>query len=80
MIGDSERDIQAGINAGCITIGVRTGYGIKKTKHISDLCLPIWLKRLDFIVDDPYRLHLMKYSDDLRITYRQVASGYSDWR
>ena len=57
MIGDSERDIQAGINAGCITIGVRTGYGVKKTKVLPDYMFADLAEAVDFIVDDPYRIH-----------------------
>jgi len=55
MIGDSERDIQAGINAGCITIGVRTGNGIKKTKVFPDYIFRDLAEAVDFVVDDPYR-------------------------
>lgn len=32
FIGDSERDIIAGKKAGCQTIGVNTGYGLKESK------------------------------------------------
>ncbi|HLO57543.1 MAG TPA: HAD-IIIA family hydrolase [Bacteroidales bacterium] len=53
MIGDSERDIQAGFNAGCITIGVRTGYGIRKTKLIPDYMFNDLKEAADFITDDP---------------------------
>jgi D,D-heptose 1,7-bisphosphate phosphatase len=54
MIGDSERDIQAGINAGCTTIGVRTGYGIRKTRVHPDYMFANLHEAVDFIVDDPY--------------------------
>lgn len=54
MIGDSERDIQAGKNAGCITIGVRTGYGIKKTKVMPDYFFEDLKEAVDFLLDDPY--------------------------
>ena len=54
MIGDSERDIQAGKNAGCITIGVRTGYGIKKTKVMPDFFFEDLKEAVDFILKDPY--------------------------
>jgi D,D-heptose 1,7-bisphosphate phosphatase len=53
MIGDSERDIQAGYNAGCVTIGVRTGYGIRKTKLIPDYMFNDLKEAADFITDDP---------------------------
>jgi len=55
MVGDSERDIQAGINAGCITIGVRTGNGIRKTKVFPDYMFRDLAEAVDFIIDDPYR-------------------------
>jgi D,D-heptose 1,7-bisphosphate phosphatase len=54
MIGDSERDIQAGINTGCVTIGVRTGYGIKKTRVFPDYMFSNLAEAVDFIVEDPY--------------------------
>jgi D-glycero-D-manno-heptose 1,7-bisphosphate phosphatase len=36
MIGDAERDIIFGKNAGLKTIGVKTGYGIQNSKIIPD--------------------------------------------
>jgi D,D-heptose 1,7-bisphosphate phosphatase len=59
MIGDSERDIQAGINARCTTIGVRTGYGIKKTKVFPDYMFANLAEAVDFIVDDPLRKYFI---------------------
>jgi len=60
MVGDSERDIQAGINAGCITAGVRTGYGIKRTNIQPDFMFTDLAQAVDFIVDDPYRSHYIE--------------------
>lgn len=54
MIGDTERDIQAGRDSGCITIGVRTGYGLKSTKFLPDLMFENLAEAVDFLVDDPY--------------------------
>lgn len=54
MIGDTERDILAGINAGCTTIGVRTGYGLKKTGVYPDFFFENILEAVQFIVGDPY--------------------------
>jgi uridine kinase len=54
MIGDSERDILAGKNAGCITVGVRTGYGIKKTTVMPDYFFENLKEAVDFILDEPY--------------------------
>jgi histidinol-phosphate phosphatase family protein len=54
MIGDSERDIQAGKNAGCLTVGVRTGYGIRKTTVMPDYFFENLKEAVDFILDEPY--------------------------
>ncbi len=54
IIGDSERDIQAGINAGCTTVGVMTGYGLKKTSVLPDYFFADLKEAVDFIVDEPY--------------------------
>ncbi len=58
MIGDSERDIKAGASTGCITMGVRTGYGIKKTSIMPDFMFSNLAEAVDFIVDEPYRLQI----------------------
>jgi histidinol-phosphate phosphatase family protein len=55
MIGDSERDIQAGKNAGCVTVGVRTGYGIKKTTVMPDYFFENLQEAVIFILDEPYK-------------------------
>jgi D,D-heptose 1,7-bisphosphate phosphatase len=60
MIGDSERDIQAGINIGCVTVGVRTGHGIKKTRLFPDYMFADLAEAVDFIVDDRYRKYFEK--------------------
>lgn len=65
MIGDSERDILAGINAGCTTVGVRTGYGIKKTRILPDFMFDTLMEAVNFIVDDP-----------LHKTFTEVFSRY----
>ena len=36
FVGDSERDIVAGKNAGCIAIGVRTGHGLQNIEELPD--------------------------------------------
>ncbi|MBN2349962.1 MAG: HAD-IIIA family hydrolase [Bacteroidales bacterium] len=54
MIGDSERDILAGKNAGCTTIGVMSGYGIKKTSILPDYFFKNLEEAVDFIIDEPY--------------------------
>lgn len=55
VIGDSERDIQAGINAGCTTIGVMTGFGLKKTTVLPDFFFSDLKEAVDFLIDEPYK-------------------------
>ncbi len=61
MIGDSERDILAGINAGCKTVGVMTGYGVAKTSVKPDFFFADLNEAVNFIVKDPLAedLHLL---------------------
>jgi D,D-heptose 1,7-bisphosphate phosphatase len=54
MVGDSERDVVAGVNAGCITVGVRTGYGLRRTKVFPDFMFADLTEAVDFIVEDPF--------------------------
>lgn len=54
MIGDSERDVQAGKNAGCITIGVRTGHGIRTTRILPDYFFKNLAEAVDFVLEEPY--------------------------
>ena len=63
MIGDSSRDILAGYNAGCITIGVRTGYGIRKTERKPDYMFQDMKDAVDFIIDEPYVQVLKQVSE-----------------
>lgn len=51
MIGDTERDIMAGKNAGCYTAGVMTGYGIKGTKALPDFTFANLLDATTFLTD-----------------------------
>jgi mannose-1-phosphate guanylyltransferase / phosphomannomutase len=53
MIGDTERDIVAGKNAGCVTIGVRTGYGLKDSAVRPDYMFDDLLAAADFIAQHP---------------------------
>ena len=50
MIGDTERDILAGKNAGCITIGVRTGYGLKDSAAQPDLMVDNLLEAVNWVI------------------------------
>ena len=52
MIGDSERDIIAGKNAGCKTIGVKTGYGVAKASLKPDYFFANLSEAVDFILKD----------------------------
>jgi len=53
MVGDTERDILAGRNAGCTTIGVRTGYGLEGSRVEPDHMFDDLLKAVDFITLEP---------------------------
>lgn len=55
MIGDNERDIEAGHAAGCKMVGVATGKGLKATSLIPDYFFFSLKEAVDFIVDEPYR-------------------------
>lgn len=54
MIGDSERDIIAGKTAGCITIGVKTGKGMRGAHTRPDYFFSNLKEAIDFVVDQPY--------------------------
>jgi histidinol-phosphate phosphatase family protein len=55
MIGDHERDIQAGKAAGCITIGVGTGKGFRKTLTKSDYFFQNLHEAVQFLITEPYQ-------------------------
>lgn len=55
MIGDNERDIEAGINAGCTTVGVMTGYGVRKSSIRPHFFFANLLEAVNFIIDEPYK-------------------------
>lgn len=55
MIGDTERDIIAGKNVGCTTIGVRTGFGCRRSKTPADYMMDNLKEAIDFIIDEPYQ-------------------------
>lgn len=55
MIGDNERDIEAGLAAGCKTVGVATGKGLKATKILPDYFFFHLKETIDFIIDEPYK-------------------------
>lgn len=63
MIGDSERDIEAALNAGCVSVGVMSGYGMRKTMHEPDFFFSNLSEAVDFIVDEPYKDVYEKLND-----------------
>lgn len=55
LIGDSEKDIICGKNAGLTTIGVRTGHGCKNLQVQPDFMFEDLYEAVNFIVDEPYK-------------------------
>ncbi len=55
LIGDSERDINAGIAAGCTTIAVRSGRSNYTTKAKPDYWFENLSEAVSFILDEPYK-------------------------
>lgn len=68
IIGDNERDIMAGVSAGCATVGVMTGYGLKRTSILPDYFFSNLKEAVEFIVNEPY---LSVYE---KITSRKLPS------
>ncbi|MCX7744392.1 MAG: HAD-IIIA family hydrolase [Flavobacteriales bacterium] len=54
MIGDNERDIEAGHAANCKIIGLATGKGLKATTLVPDYFFFTLKEAVDFIIDEPY--------------------------
>jgi len=54
MVGDNERDIQAGAAAGCTTIGVATGKGLKSGQTKPDLFFADLKEAVAFILNPPF--------------------------
>jgi len=52
LIGDTERDIQAGREAGCSTIGVKTGKNIERFNAHPDYIFETILEAADFILNN----------------------------
>ena len=68
FIGDDERDIICGKNAGVTTVGVMTGKGLRKTKVIPDYFFLNLREAVDFIVREPYAVFIDKI-------YSQIQSA-----
>lgn len=72
MVGDMATDIQAGQAAGCKTIGVMTGFGLRKSKLIPDYFFANIKEAVDFVIHEPYKaqakavLHKVKEADKSR--------------
>lgn len=71
MIGDSDRDKEAGKRAGCTTIGVRSGKGCADLKSDPDYMFENLAEAVDFIVDNP----LEKHMETFWARYRQCADA-----
>lgn len=54
MIGDSERDVMAGRNAGVTTIGLRSGHGLRPSKAFPDFMFDRLDEAVSFILNEPY--------------------------
>jgi len=68
MIGDSERDIEAGKNAGCKTIGLLTGHALKGAKNLPDYIFDNLLHAVDFITNRPFNQHLKQIYNEINNT------------
>ena len=55
IIGDNDRDVLAGKNARCTTVGVMTGYGLKKTSVLPDFFFENLAEAADYIVNEPHK-------------------------
>ena len=92
IIGDTERDIEAGINAGCTTVGVRTGYGLRKSSIRPQFFFSDLLEAVNFIVDEPYKFIYEKIaSSNLKTpaiiliggnaqTGKSTLAAYLEWK
>lgn len=66
IIGDTERDVLAGKNAGCYTVGVMTGFGVKKASVLPDFFFQNLSEAVDFIVDAPYEKYFQTLLDEIK--------------
>jgi D,D-heptose 1,7-bisphosphate phosphatase len=55
MIGDNGRDIEAAFNAGCVSVGVRSGYGMRKITLEPDFLFSNLAEAVNFIIDEPLK-------------------------
>ncbi|MCX7771181.1 MAG: HAD-IIIA family hydrolase [Proteobacteria bacterium] len=55
FIGDTERDILCGKNAGLITVALRTGHGCRDMKTKPDYFFENLYEAVNFIIEEPYK-------------------------
>lgn len=72
MIGDSDRDKEAGRKAGCVTLGVRSGKGCADLKSDPDFLFENLSEAVDFILDEP----LLPYFNELNALYHQCGEAH----
>jgi histidinol-phosphate phosphatase family protein len=60
IIGDSERDVLTGKNAGIRTIALRSGEGCKECKVEPDYFFDTLTDAVEFIIDEPYKEYAQK--------------------
>jgi histidinol-phosphate phosphatase family protein len=75
MIGDNGRDVEAGRNAGCATVGVRTGYAMKKIKCQPDFLFENLEEAVDYILKEPHKAIYEKIKGSLSKTPEVIAIG-----
>lgn len=63
MIGDTDRDREAGRRAGCITVGVRSGKGCTDLKSDPDFMFDHLAEAVDFIVDNPLETYFQTFCE-----------------
>lgn len=79
MIGDTERDIIAGRRAGCTTVGVRTGHGVKKSLVTPDYFFNDLKEATDFIIDEPHKWVYDKLKEIKKKTPEVILIGGNDF-
>lgn len=91
MIGDNGRDIEGGINAGCVTVGVRTGYALKKTRHEPDFFFENLEEAVDYIISEPHKVVYEKIKSSTKLPQviaiggnarsgKSTLASYLKWR
>jgi histidinol-phosphate phosphatase family protein len=75
MIGDNGRDVEAGRNAGCTTVGVRTGYAMKKISSQPDFLFENLEEAVDYIIKEPHKETFKKIKESLTRIPEVIAIG-----